>query len=110
MRLSPHLHEAAAALPQRTSAPRTDAEVEERLRLLPRYRVLLHNDDHNAMAHVVHALISSVPSLTADEAMRIMLEAHLQGVAQVTVCPKEAAEHYRERLESFGLTSTIEPV
>jgi ATP-dependent Clp protease adaptor protein ClpS len=110
MRLSPHGHEATAALPQRIAAPRTDAEVEEQLRLLPRYRVLLHNDDYNEMGHVVHALISSVPSLTADEAMRIMLEAHLQGVAQVIVCPKEAAEHYRERLESFGLTSTIEPV
>jgi ATP-dependent Clp protease adaptor protein ClpS len=109
MRLSPHGHEATAALPQRIAAPRTDAEVEEQLRLLPRYRVLLHNDDHNEMVHVVRALLSSVPSLTPDAAIRIMLEAHLQGVAQVIVCPKETAEHYRERLKSFGLTSTIEP-
>src|SRR5258708_40077793 len=104
MRLSPQLHEAAAALPQRTLAPRTDAEVEERLRLLPRYRGLLHNDDYNEMAHVVPALISSVPSLSADEAMRIMLEAHLQGVAQVIVCPTGAAGHYRGRLAGFGRT------
>src|SRR5258706_6280949 len=109
MRLSLHRPIVTAALPQRTSAPRTDAEVEEQLQRLPRYRVLLHNDDYNGMAHVVRALISSVPSLSADEAMRIMLEAHLQGVAQVIICPEEAAEHYRERLESFGLTSTIEP-
>ncbi len=27
----------------------------------------------------------------------------------VISCPKEAAEHYRDRLESFGLTATIEP-
>jgi ATP-dependent Clp protease adaptor protein ClpS len=38
-----------------------------------------------------------------------MLEAHEHGRAVVIECPKEAAEHYRARLESFGLTATIEP-
>lgn len=78
-------------------------------RLLPPYRVLLHNDDHNDMVHVVHALVESVPRLSWREAGRIMLEAHLHGVAQVVVCPKEQAEFYCERLTSFGLTATMEP-
>jgi ATP-dependent Clp protease adaptor protein ClpS len=78
-------------------------------RLLPPYRVLLHNDDHNTMDHVVRALVESVPQLSVREAGRIMLEAHLRGVAQVIVCPKEQAELYCERLTCFGLTATLEP-
>ena len=79
-------------------------------RLLPPYRVLLHNDDHNDMAHVVRALLRSVPSLSTEAAVRIMLTAHLRGMAQVIVCVKEQAELYCERLTGFGLTATMEPV
>lgn len=77
-------------------------------RLLPPYRVLLHNDDHNTMDHVIRALVESVPALTVREAARIMLEAHLRDVALVVVCPKEQAELYCERLAGFGLTATME--
>lgn len=76
--------------------------------MLPPYRVVLHNDDHNSMDYVVRSLIRSVPSLTVERAAEIMLEAHNHGQASVIVCPKEAAEHYRERLESCALMATIE--
>lgn len=78
-------------------------------RLLPPYRVVLHNDDHNSMDHVVRSLPKAVPSLTPERAAEIMLEAHNHGRATVITCPKEAAEHYRDRLETFALTATIEP-
>jgi len=78
-------------------------------RVLPPYRVLLHNDDYNTMDHVVRALVESVPSLSLRKAGQIMLEAHLRGVALVIVCVKEQAEFYCERLASFGLTATMEP-
>jgi ATP-dependent Clp protease adaptor protein ClpS len=90
--------------------PRTEEEVRELLQSLPRYRVLLYDDDHNDMDYVVLALLRTVASLSEDEAIRIMLQAHLFGMAQVIVCLKEPAEHYREGLEQHGLTSTIEPV
>jgi ATP-dependent Clp protease adaptor protein ClpS len=93
----------------RSVTPRTDDEVRQLLRLLPRYRVLLHNDDHNTMDHVVLALLRTVPGLSVEDAVRIMMEAHVTGVAQVIVCLKEQAEHYREGLERYGMTSTIEP-
>lgn len=96
--------------PPTAAAPRTDEEVRQVLRLLPRYRVLLFNDDVHDMDEVVLALLSVVPSLGPQGAMRVMLEAHTHGSAEVIVCPKEQAEYYRERLEGFGLTSTIEPV
>ena len=78
-------------------------------KVLPPWRVVLHNDDVNSMDHVVRSLVRSVPSLTVEDAAEIMLMAHNHGEATVITCPKEAAEHYRERLESCSLTATIEP-
>ncbi len=101
------------ARPLAVSTPDVDVDVEERTNtttvLLPPWRVLLHNDDYNSMEHVVHALLLTVQSLTPEQAVSIMLEAHTEGVALVIVTPKERAEFYREKLEQFGLTSTIEP-
>jgi ATP-dependent Clp protease adaptor protein ClpS len=57
---------------------------------------------------VVQALVKSVPSLSQDRATEIMMEAHTNGKAVVVACPLELAELYRDRLQSFGLTATIE--
>jgi ATP-dependent Clp protease adaptor protein ClpS len=70
--------------------------------------VILHNDDHNEMVYVVQCLLKTVPSLGEPRAIEIMLEAHNRGTALVTTCPLELAELYRDRLEGFGLTATIE--
>jgi ATP-dependent Clp protease adaptor protein ClpS len=78
--------------------------------VLPPYAVILHNDDVNDMAHVVRALLTSVPGMTTEHAAEIMLEAHNHGQAEVIRCPLEHAELYRDRLESHGLTATIERV
>lgn len=78
-------------------------------KLLPPYRVILYNDDVHSMDHVVHALLTSVPGLSSQAAAAIMFEAHNTGSAVVTVCPLEQAELYRDRLQSHGLTATIEP-
>ncbi len=86
-----------------------DEIVLDRTRLLPPYKVIVHDDDYNEMNYVVFALVQSVNSLTVQEAERIMLTAHLTGKAVVIVCPKEAAEYYQERLLSYNLTATIEP-
>ncbi len=97
-------------LPSRATLPETDVDEATLLELIPPYRVILHNDDHNTMEHVVESLLRCVPSLTAEAAAAIMLEAHNEGAATVIECPKEAAEHYRESLKSYGLEATIEPV
>jgi ATP-dependent Clp protease adaptor protein ClpS len=86
-----------------------DEVVLDRTKLLPLYKVIVHNDDYNEMTYVVFALLHSVNTLTVREAERIMLTAHLTGKAVVIVCPKEAAEYYQERLLSYNLTATIEP-
>jgi ATP-dependent Clp protease adaptor protein ClpS len=86
----------------------TDIDVERLQNLLPPWRVILHNDDHNSMDHVVRSLRKCVPSLSEEDAEAVMLEAHQTGKALVIQCPKEAAEHYRAGLETCGLTATIE--
>ncbi len=97
---------AAIATPTAAVSP---AERTRTLReTLPPYRVILHNDEVNAQDGVVQALLASVPSLSRDRAMEIMLEAHNAGRAEVLSCPLELAELYCERLQSYGLTVTIE--
>lgn len=75
---------------------------------LPPYRVLLHNDDHNDMVHVVETVMHLV-ALPRVRAVTVMLTAHTRGVALVTVTHKERAELYREQFASKGLIVTIEP-
>ena len=86
----------------------TEQSLERLTKILPPYAVVLHNDDHNDMAHVVRSLLRSVPSLTTEKATEIMFEAHNHGKARVIVCPLELAELYRDRLQSCNLTATIE--
>jgi ATP-dependent Clp protease adaptor protein ClpS len=88
---------------------RPEEIVRERTKLMPPYKVIVHNDDYNEMNYVIFALLHSVNILTVEEAERIMLTAHLTGQAIVIVCPKEVAEYYQERLLSYRLTATIEP-
>ena len=89
-----------------TTTPDIDFELLKRL--IPPWAVVLHNDDHNSMDHVVLSLLKCVPSLDEAAAVAVMMTAHEHGEAIVTACPKETAELYRERLEACGLTATIE--
>jgi ATP-dependent Clp protease adaptor protein ClpS len=75
----------------------------------PRYKVLLHNDPVNTMEYVVVTLRQVVPSLSEQDAIAVMLEAHNTGIGLVIVCDFEPAEFYCETLKAKGLSSTIEP-
>jgi ATP-dependent Clp protease adaptor protein ClpS len=88
-------------------ATETPVKAKDLTEILPPWVVILHNDDHNEMLHVVRALLKSVPKLSRARATAIMLEAHFHGQAVVTTCPLELAELYRDRLQSFGLTASI---
>jgi ATP-dependent Clp protease adaptor protein ClpS len=75
----------------------------------PSYRVLLHNDSYNRREYVVQVLMKVVEGTTVDDAVNIMQEAHVNGLALVTQCSQEKAELYCESLRLNGLISTIEP-
>jgi ATP-dependent Clp protease adaptor protein ClpS len=106
MSASPNVDTPAAPV---QTPPRTDSQTDIRRRVLPPYKVILHNDDHNAMDHVVNALRKSIPGMSLGKAAAVMWEAHTSGKAIVITCPLELAELYQQRLLSFGLTATIEP-
>jgi ATP-dependent Clp protease adaptor protein ClpS len=86
-----------------TTTPNAERRRRTIQEILPPYSVILHNDDHHAMGYVVAALVKSIPSLTAEEAVNVMLEAHNTGQAVVITSPLEQAELYRDRIRSFGL-------
>lgn len=92
-----------------TTLPDTDVEAFQRtlIERLPRYAVILYNDDYHSMDYVVEALVKSVPDLIVEEAVGIMFEAHNTGSAVVTVCLLEQAELYRDRIQSYGLGVSI---
>jgi ATP-dependent Clp protease adaptor protein ClpS len=97
----------------RFSASSTETAPRERTRrkmsVEPPYKVILHNDDHTPMEHVVVTLRKVIPRMTLRRAVSIMLEAHTKGKAVATKCHKELAELYLEGLRAEGLIATIEP-
>jgi len=100
----------ASATPDRPGGTAVIEKEQQRVRKpSPRYKVLLHNDPVNSMEYVVSTLRQVVPSLSEQDAIAVMLEAHNTGVGLVIVCDIEPAEFYCETLKAKGLTSTIEP-
>lgn len=76
--------------------------------LLPMFRVILHNDDVNDVAHVVESIIMLTP-LRGQDAVERTIEAHHTGCALLLVTHRERAELYVEQFQSRNLTVTIEP-
>lgn len=89
--------------------PGQDTRRNTRRRRPPSYRVLLHNDNYNRREYVVQVLMKVVEGTTVDDAVNIMQEAHVNGLALVAQCAQDQAELYCESLRLNGLISTIEP-
>ena len=92
---------ATATRPETTPAKSPPAQ-------LPKWKVLLHNDDKNEMLFVIQSIVELTP-LNRQDAMNRMLEAHDSGLALLLTTHKERAELYQEQFQSKGLTVTIEP-
>lgn len=93
-----------AKLPHASPYDRPKTRVEQ----LRPYKVLLHNDDVHDMTYVVQT-IQELMAVSHEEATRLMLEAHNNGVALLLVTHRERAELVAEQFASKGLTVTIEP-
>jgi ATP-dependent Clp protease adaptor protein ClpS len=70
---------------------------------------MLHNDNFNRREYVVTVLMKVVDGVTVDDAVNIMQEAHINGLACVITCPQEDAERYCEGLRGNGLVASVEP-
>ncbi len=78
-----------------------------KLRQLPPFKVILHNDDTNTMEHVVETILMLTP-LGQQEAILRMLEAHETGCSLLLVTHKERAELYAEQFLTRQIMVTIE--
>lgn len=106
-----------AALPQAPPVQpkrQIEPEVKDKVRLAPQYRVLIHNDDVTPMEFVV-VVLRDIFRKGVAESIRIMLTAHVTGVALVAILPLEEAElrveqaHSKARTAKFPLTFSYEP-
>lgn len=85
-----------------------------RNRLMPMFKVIMHNDPTTTMQFVVEVLIG-IFQKSEQDAVRLMLEIHQTGEALVGVYPLEHAEmkvdqtHSLARARAFPLKCTIEP-
>lgn len=80
----------------------------------PLYRVLMHNDHYTTMAFVV-AMLRGVFNKSPEDAVRIMLSVHHNGVGACGVYPMEVAEtkiatvHSHAQDKGFPLKCSMEP-
>ena len=77
-------------------------------KMLPQWKVLLHNDDVNTLDHVVKSIVELTHMTEQDATVRTK-EANNTGVALILVTHKERAELYRDQFQSKSLTVSIEP-
>jgi ATP-dependent Clp protease adaptor protein ClpS len=89
-------------------ATRPEEMTEQETRMLPPYRVILHNDDVSTFEHVIQTILKLTP-LKEPEAVARTIEAHESGSSVLLVTHKERAELYVEQFASRGLTTTCEP-
>lgn len=92
-----------AASPPAVLPARPDAEIDEKVRRLPPYHVILLNDDDHSFEFVVHVL-RQVFGYELEKAYTLTMEAHQQGRAVVWTGSKEVAELRVEQITTFHET------
>mmetsp|Transcript_1335 Transcript_1335/g.2727 ORF Transcript_1335/g.2727 Transcript_1335/m.2727 type:complete len:186 (-) Transcript_1335:1735-2292(-) len=94
---------------ERPTLPGLTPNKEQQRKRPPIYKVLLHNDDYNKREYVVQVLLKVVEGYTVEDALNVMQEAHIHGMAVVIECSQEKAEETCEGIRNSGLLCTIEP-
>ena len=91
------------------------AESHEKVEEPPLFKVLLHNDDYTTMEFVVWVL-ESVFNMPEDDAVRVMLNVHMQGVGVAGIYTFEVAQMKVEKTTTlaqeheYPLLCTLEKV
>lgn len=92
-----------------TPGRESEFDLKKSRKLSPPYRVMLHNDSFNKREYVVQVLMKVIPGMSVDNAVNIMNEAHMNGLAVVIICGQSDAEEHCLQLRNNGLLSSIEP-
>ncbi len=92
----------------------TSTIIKPKIKLPPKYKVLLHNDDYTTMEFVIF-ILQSVFHKTIEEAENIMMEVHQRGVGLCGIYTFEIAESKAKKVERVAreqlhpLKCSIEP-
>ncbi|HUN82606.1 MAG TPA: ATP-dependent Clp protease adaptor ClpS [Phycisphaerae bacterium] len=78
-------------------------------KLLPQFKVILHNDDKNEFGYVTDTIVL-LCAMNKEDAQARTMEADKTGCALLLITHKERAELFVEQFQSRSLTVTIEPV
>jgi ATP-dependent Clp protease adaptor protein ClpS len=104
-------HSDRPAIPRQPVSPPAQPAPRQELqrRPLPRFKVILHQNDTLDLMFVVRTVME-LTRLCRAEATHKMWEAHHCGRSILLITWKERAELYVEQFASRGLTVSIEPV
>ena len=101
-------HKPGGAVISAPQAPPKHKPSKPKRRELPHFKLILHNDDVNAMDDVVGAIVR-IAQLSVQRAVQRMLEAHLTGKSLLLVTHKERGELYVQQFASCKITTSLEP-
>lgn len=93
-----------------SSSPSTNTtkRTKKKIKTLPQYKVILHNDENVSFETAVNA-VSSIMHIPTDKAEPYVKEAHEKGLAIICITHKERAELYIEQFMTYRLKATMEP-
>ncbi|NJL31231.1 MAG: ATP-dependent Clp protease adaptor ClpS [Phycisphaerales bacterium] len=100
--------QAPAPVTSTVSPSKTPAPTRPTPRHLPRWKVLLHNDDVNDILFIV-LTVQDIVHLNQKDATLRTIEAHRTGVSLLLTTHQELAELYQQQFTSKNVTVTIEP-
>lgn len=80
--------------------------IEKTLRARP-WSIIVHDDPVSLMSYVTH-VFQKVFGYSQERAERHMMEVHTKGRSMVWTGPREKAETYAAKLQSFHLRTTLE--
>jgi ATP-dependent Clp protease adaptor protein ClpS len=74
-----------------------------KVKLPPRYKVLLHNDDYTTMEFVI-GVLTSFFGMSRDDAEKVMLHVHQEGVGLCGIYTFEVAEAKVEQVIKYSIS------
>ena len=100
--------DSGTATVERSRRATRPAEPRPRCDVLPRWRVLLHNDNVNEITFVVDTVID-IARIERQDAILRVIEAHNDGLALLTTTHREHAELLQQQFMTKKLIVSIEP-
>lgn len=77
---------------------------------LERWQLIVYNDNIHTVTHFVKSISTVIPKISKNLISKYCLLIHEHGSASVYIDSLEHIEHYKNRLDRFGLKTSIEAI